>query len=391
MIKGRYLTPEITSDLRKKMVFLGGPRQVGKTTFAKEIIGNHYQNPAYYNWDFREDRRNIVAAAWPPNADLLILDEIHKYKKWKNLVKGIFDKQKEKFNIIVTGSARLDIYRRGGDSLQGRYHYYRLHPFSLAEISNCTNSFTPGKDLLIPKKSAPPKILDTLLTYGGFPEPFLAKDPKILRRWHNERMERLFREDIRDMVVIRDLGSMELLSSLLPEKASCRLSLNSLREDLEVSHRAVSNWVNVLERFYYHFRIHPFVGKKIRSVKKEPKLYLWDWSEIKDEARCFENFIASHLLKFVHYLHDAEGYSANLHYLRDVDGREVDFLVTIGKEPWFAVEVKSQDTKISPNLKYFSERLKIPFLYQVVATFGIDKQINNIRLISANQFLLGLV
>jgi len=391
MLKKRYLTEAIANDLKQKMVFIGGPRQVGKTTFAKEIIGSLYNHSSYYNWDYRPNRREIINSVWPAEADLIILDEVHKYNKWKRLVKGLYDTQKEKFKIIVTGSARLDVFRRGGDSLQGRYHYYRLHPFSLAELLRIENQIKPGTALSFTEKAEASSLTKDLLHWGGFPEPLLAKDETILRRWQNERTERLFREDIRDTTAVRELGSMELLAGILPEKAAGQLSINSLREDLEVSHRAVSNWINLLERFYYHFRIYPFTSRKIRSLKKEAKLYLWDWSEIKDESRRFENLIASHLLKFVHYLHDSEGYNLELQYLRDVEGREVDFLITFNQKPWLAIEVKTQETSISKNLKYFGDRLNIPYLFQVILTPNLDKQIGNARLISADKFLTGLV
>lgn len=391
MLKKRYLADSIIRDLKQKMAFIGGPRQVGKTTFAKEIVAASYQHPSYFNWDFKQDRREIINATWPAETDLVILDEVHKYNKWKNLVKGVYDKQKDKFNIIVTGSARLDIFRRGGDSLQGRYHYYRLHPFSLAELLEMGSQAKPGGTLSFPERTEAKALLEDLFRWGGFPEPLIAKEERTLRRWHNERTERLFREDIRDLTAVKDLSSIELLAGILPEKAAGRLSVNALREDLEVSHRAVSNWINLLERFYYHFRIYPFTSRKIRSLKKEAKLYLWDWSEIKDDGRRFENLIASHLLKFVHYLHDSEGFDVDLYYLRDVEGREVDFMVTFEQRPWFAVEVKTQETTISKNLKYFSERLNIPFLFQVILNSGMDKQIGDVRLISADKFLAGLI
>lgn len=391
MLKKRYLTKSIADDLKQKMVFIGGPRQVGKTTFAREIIGPLYRHPSYYNWDFKPDRRDIINSAWPAEADLVILDEVHKYSKWKELVKGVYDKQKERLKIIVTGSARLDIFRRGGDSLQGRYHYYRLHPFSLAELLETENQIKPGAALSFPEKAEAKARLIELSRWGGFPEPWLTKDETTLRRWHSERIERLFREDVRDLTAIKDLGSMELLAGILPEKAAGQLSLNALREDLEVSHRAVSNWINLLESFYYHFRVYPFTSRKIRSLKKEAKLYLWDWSEVKDNARRFENLVASHLLKFTHYLHDSEGFDLGLYYLRDVEGREVDFLVTFEQKPWFAVEVKMQETAISKQLKYFSERLKIPYLFQVINASGFDKQVGDVRLISADKFLAGLI
>jgi hypothetical protein len=201
----------------------------------------------------------------------------------------------------------------------------------------------------------------------------------------------MFREDIQDIEAIRDIGNMKLLSDILPEKVGSRLSLNAIREDLEVSHRAVTHWMDILEAFYYHFRIYPYSAKKIRSLKKEPKLYLWDWSEVEDEANRFENLMASHLLKFVHFLTDHEGYRAELSYLRDVDKREVDFLVTIDGRPWFAVEVKLNDTVLSPNLLYFRDRLAIPYIYQVVKKDRVHLLEKGGRIVSAGRFLAGLI
>ena len=234
------------------------------------------------------------------------------------------------------------------------------------------------------------ETLDALDTFGGFPEPFTKQNMRHLRRWHNEKIERMFREDIRDLEAIRDIGNMKLMSDMLPTKVGASLSLNSIREDLEVSHRAVTHWMDVLESFYYHFRIYPYTSKKIRSLKKEPKLYLWDWSEVTDDGRRFENLIASHLLKFVHFLTEYEGHRAELSYLRDVDKREVDFLVTIDGKPWFAVEAKLADTALSPSLGYFRDRLSIPYVYQVVKKENIDLLEKGGRILSAAKFLAAL-
>jgi len=389
MLKERYLTKYILEDLHEKMVFLGGPRQVGKTTLSREILGAHFKKPAYFNWDNRADRKMIMAATWPADAQLLIFDEIHKYRQWKQLIKGEFDKHKDTFKFIVTGSARLDLYRRGGDSLQGRYHHYRLHPFTLAELESIHNEYAIFNELTI-NRGFYQETLDALGTFGGFPEPFMKQNMRHLRRWHNEKIERMFREDIRDLEAIRDIGNMKLMSDMLPTKVGASLSLNSIREDLEVSHRAVTHWMDVLESFYYHFRIYPYTSKKIRSLKKEPKLYLWDWSEVMDDGRRFENLIASHLLKFVHFLAEYEGYRAELSYLRDVDKREVDFLVTIDGKPWFAVEAKLADTALSPSLGYFRDRLSIPYVYQVVKKENIDLLEKGGRILSAAKFLAAL-
>lgn len=224
-----------------------------------------------------------------------------------------------------------------------------------------------------------------MLKFGGFPEPLLSQDDKILRRWHNEKLERLFREDI------RDINSMKLLGDILPSKAASALSINNISTDLEVSHRAINNWLDILESFYYLFRVYPFTSKKIRSIKKEPKLYLIDWSEIDNDGSRFENMIASHLLKFVQHLYESEGYKADLFYLRNVDKKKVDFLVTVNNKPWFSVEAKLSDISPSPNITYFKERLKIPFNYQVMREDNVDIMKDGVRVISFSKSLSGLV
>jgi predicted AAA+ superfamily ATPase len=390
MVKNRYLTPYVYKDLHEKMVFVGGARQVGKTTFAINLVGEKFNDYCYYNWDSRSDRKMILQSNWPGNAELIILDELHKYKNWKNLIKGEYDKLKKKYKFLITGSARLDIYRRGGDSLQGRYHYYRLHPFTLAEVLNRFNTIEIFKEIPLDDKFHQEE-LETLLEYGGFPEPLLKSNPRFLRRWHNEKIERMFREDITDIEQIRDLGSMKLLSDILPERVGSLLSINSIREDLEVSHRAITNWINILENFYYHFRIYPFARDIIRSIKKEPKLYLWDWSEVENPSTRFENMIAMHLLKLCHYLCDYEGHKTELCFLRNVDKKEVDFLVTVNRKPWFAVEAKLAEEDISNSLFYFTERLKVPHVYQVIKKSGINRLIKDVHVVSADCFLSGLI
>jgi len=219
----------------------------------------------------------------------------------------------------------------------------------------------------------------------------LKKNDAFLKRWHNERVDRIIREEIRDIENVREISMIESLVELLPQKVSSLLSLNSLREDLEVSFKSVKLWMDILEKFYYHFRIYPYTSKKIRSLRKEPKLYFWDWSEIENEARRFENMVASHLLKFVHFLYDTLGYKAELYYLRDTEKREVDFFVVVNKKPWFCVEAKLSSQDVDKNLKYFSNKLKIPFVYQVVKEGDIDIFKEDIRIISASKFLTALV
>lgn len=390
MIIDRYLKDRVIKDLSERMVFIGGPRQVGKTTLAQELVAKSFDQTGYYNWDNRNDRRQIMQSNWPGNADLIILDEIHKYKKWKSFLKGEYDTLKDRYRFLITGSARLDIYRKGGDSMLGRYFYYRLHPFTLAEVVGPGSVPEIMREIPI-QTQGEEELFSALDRFGGFPEPFVKQNMRTLRRWHNEKVDRLFREDIRDVEQIRDLSNMQLLGDLLPERAGSLLSINSLREDLEVSHRAVSNWLNILEAFYYCFRIYPYVGKNFRSLKKEAKLYLWDWSEVNEEAARFENCIASHLLKLVHFLQDYEGFKANLYYLRSVEKKEVDFLVTIDEKPWFSLEAKVNDTEASSNLFYFRDKLSIPFSYQIVKKGKIDRFIKGVRVVSADRFLLGLI
>ncbi len=388
----RYLVETILEDLSEKMVFIGGPRQVGKTTMAEYISKNYFKNPQYLSWDDRQDRKDIIDCRFKSDADLIVFDEIHKYKNWKNHIKGIYDKNKNRFKIIVTGSARLDIYRKGGDSLMGRYHYYRLHPFSAAEFTGRKNAIEPFRELSFPKTTEKDiSAAGMLAKFGGFPEPFLKREEKTLRRWHNQRTERLVKEDIRDIRNIKEISSLQLMVDILPERAGSLLSVNSLREDLQVSHKTASNWLETLERFYYSFRLYPFHHDRIRSLRKEPKMYLWDWSEVKNPPAAAENMIASHLLKLCHFLKDSRGYRTELNYIRDLEGREADFIVSENGRPWFAVEVKTSAVKPSKHLLYFAEKMAIPFCFQVVEEKGVDVFDGRVRTISAGKFLPGLV
>jgi len=390
MIK-RYLTETIVKDLKDKMVFVAGPRQVGKTTLAK-YIGEHYFQPfSYLNWDYQPDRRKIINSQFESESKFLIFDEVHKYKHWKNHIKGIFDTMENSYKIMVTGSSRLDIYRKGGDSLRGRYYYQILHPFSLKEILGKTNIVFPFSELNFQTAGESREIFLSLLHFGPFPEPFLKQSDVFLRRWHIEEVDRLVREEIRDLRKIVDTSSLQILVDLLPSKVGSLLSVNNLREDIQTAHKTVVNYLKILELFYFHFRVYPYTKKPIRSLKKMAKLYLWDWSVVTDEGAKIENMVASHLLKFTHFLNYTQGYKTELWYLRDKEGREVDFLVTVDAKPWFAVETKTNDEGISPTVDYFSKRISIPFIYQVVLKPNVDYRKENIRIISIDKFLSGLI
>ena len=311
-----------------------------------------------------------------------------KWRSWKGWLKGEYDRHRDRLRFLVTGSARLDVYRGGGDSLQGRYHHYRLHPFTLAEAAGRTAHTLPepGCELAVPGRGSR-ETLGALMRFGGFPEPFLSASARTLRRWQKERFERFFREDVRDLEVVRDLGSLQLLADLLPERVSAPLSLNALRENLEVSHRALTHWIEIFERLYYIFRIRPYTSSRVRSLQKMPKAYLWDWSVVASEGARFENLVASHLSKFCNLLEDREGHDVELRYLRDRTGKEVDFLVTVGRKPWFAVEAKLGETRVDPALAYFRDRLRIPWVYQVVRDARRDFVEAGVRVLPAERFL----
>ncbi|MDA8347727.1 MAG: AAA family ATPase [Pseudomonadota bacterium] len=343
----RYLLPQVRRDLAQKMVFIAGPRQVGKTTLARSLNGG---SAGYLNWDVAESRERILKGEMPPGK-LWIFDEIHKYRRWRNYLKGLYDGRARGQRILVTGSARLDLYRFGGDSLQGRYHLLRLHPLSVAELG----------------LSDPDGLLQ-LLTLGGFPEPFLSGSETEARRWSREYRTRFIREDVISLERIQDLGHLELLMMRLPELVGSPLSINALREDLQVSHKSVSNWLGALERLYSIFRLSPLGAPRIRAVKKEQKHYHLDWSLVPGEAARFENLVACHLLKWVHFEQDTAGRDLDLRYFRDVDRREVDFVVTERGRPIQFVECKWADADVDIGLRYLRAKFPSVEAWQVSAT-----------------------
>jgi predicted AAA+ superfamily ATPase len=345
-IQSRYIAAQLKRDLQVKMVFVSGPRQVGKTTLARSLPG---AKTGYLNWDVAEHRDRILRRELPPGK-LWIFDEIHKYRQWRNYLKGLYDSKREGQRILVTGSGKLDFYRFGGDSLQGRYHSLRLHPFSVAEL---------GINRI-------PELRD-LLKLGGFPEPWLSGNETEARRWSREYRSRLVEEDISSLEGIRDLGQLELMMISLPERVGSPLSINNLREDLQVSHKTASSWLAALERLYAIFRLSPIGSPKIRAVKKEQKHYHYDWSLIPDDGPRFENLVASHLLKWTHHKQDTEGLDWDLRYFRDKDGREVDFVVTERGNPFLLVECKWGDGDLDRNLKYLKGKFPEAEAWQISA------------------------
>ncbi|MCK4767490.1 MAG: ATP-binding protein [Desulfobacula sp.] len=386
----RYLTDILRDDLKKKMVFIGGPRQVGKTTLACFIAKKSH---VYLNWDSPKHKLQITAQQWPPNTEYLVFDEIHKYDQWKNLIKGIWDTRNNQEKIIVTGSSKLNIFRTSGDSLLGRYHYHVLHPFSLKELNGkcLTDTEMPEQchPLVFPERG---EDIKDLFKFGGFPEPLLEGKERTLLRWQNERFERIFREDIRDAEKVRFLSQVELLGALIPERVASPLSLASLSQDVQTSPKTIINWMDLLCRNYFCFRVMPFHSRLERAIKKESKYYLWDWSQVGNKGPRFENMVASHLLKFCDFYYYVYGLKTELRYLRDRESREVDFLVTWNKTPWFMVECKLKPGPHKP-LSYFGDRLNVDQRFMVTMDdqqHYIDKR-NNAHVIPASKFLMALI
>jgi predicted AAA+ superfamily ATPase len=342
----RYLVPQVRRDLARKMVFVAGARQVGKTTLARSLPG---ARAGYLSWDVPGDRERILRGELAPG-ELWAFDEIHKYRAWRRFLKGLYDARPRGQRILVTGSARLDFYRFGGDSLQGRYHLLRLHPLSVAELG--VDSAAGLRDLL---------------TLGGFPEPFLLGSQTEARRWSREYRQRLVSEEVTSLERVQDLGALETLMLRLPEVVGAPLSVNALREDLQVSHRTVAGWMAILERLYAVFRLAPFGAPRIRAVRKEQKHYHLDWTVVPGEAPRFENLVAAHLLKWVHFRQDTEGRDLELRYFRDRDGREVDFVVSEGRRPTLLVECKWGDTDLDRSLRYLKQRFPEADAWQVSA------------------------
>lgn len=350
----RYITPHVLEDLKKKMVFVGGPRQVGKTTLAKAVISDNYPDGRYFNWDYDEDRQDILQKKWSLDNNLLVFDELHKFPRWKTWIKGIYDVSHNMHSFLVTGSARLDIYRRGGDSLMGRYHYWRLHPFTLDEI---------------PNGISPKDAFDRLMTVGGFPEPFLEKDERTARRWRRERFDRVLREDIRDLESIRNIQLLGMFLDALRHRVGGKVVLSNMAGDLQISPKTAKSWLEVLERMYLVFTVLPFTKSLSRAVLKQPKVFFFDNADVLgDEGARFENLVATSLLKRLNYLEDRDGYRYELRYIRDKEGREVDFAIIKEGDLEELIEVKYSDESISKSLLYYTSRLNPKRATQLVAT-----------------------
>jgi len=370
----RYLENTILRDLEKKIVLLSGPRQVGKTTLSRQLI----PNSVYLNFDSAGDRSMIRKQEWDRSSPLVIFDELHKLKNWKSFIKGVYDTEGIPPSLLVTGSARLDIVRKAGDSLAGRFFSYRLHPLTVREVHSATGD-------------APEFILDRMLEVGGFPEPYLSGSPTFARRWRRTHTDSIIREDLLDLERIRDIKSIEILIDLLRTRVSSGVSAASLAGDLQVSPHTIRHWLEILEKLYVIFPVRPYHRNIARSLLKEPKYYLYDTGSIeRDPGARLENTIALALLRESHLLEDTTGKRTSLHSLRDREKREVDFLVVIDGEPALMVEVKSSGDSFSRSLFHFRRFIPPVPTFQVVKGLRRSRSRDSVRMVSAASFLASL-
>jgi len=379
---------ELAED--KCMVFLVGPRQVGKTTLAK-IVSRSFVNNLYFNWDIPSDKARLMEnpaffqeiKRRDPSTPLVILDEIHKYKNWKNYLKGVYDEFHDSYQFLVSGSGRLDIYQKGGDSLAGRYLLFHLWPFTIAELGK--RNLTIDEFLENPLRIRMEGVAELkeewlrLSTLSGFPEPYLANRITAYRRWSNAYSMQLIREDIRDLTGIKSVSDMETLYSLLPSKVSAPLSVPSLASDLRVTYNSVRSWLSVFERFFLIFGISPWTERIARAIQKERKVYLWDTPRIEDPAARFENMVAMELWRAVTNWNDLGYGYFSLHFIKNKEHQEVDFLIANERKPVVLVEAKLSDTQPSPTLKKFQNALRTPAVQLVDEDEGYQLFPNNGR------------
>lgn len=349
----------------EQMFFLAGPRQVGKTTISKSLPWE----ATYLTWDEIDHQQIMLEGGSAlktylhldtPQKKTVIFDEIHKRNQWKNYLKGIYDQYKEQLHIVVTGSSRLDVYQKGSDSMMGRYFLCRVHPLSIREMEDASLPST------ITSNPLPSAHMDLLFQFGGFPSPLVKADPLFSNRWHNLRYQQLLEEDIRDMTHIQEINLLQHLMLFLQTQIGQLLNQDRLSQKLRVSATTIHRWMCTLETFYFCFLIRPYHNNVARSLMKTPKPYLWDWSVVEDPGAKLENFVASHLLKAVHFWTDYGFGIYDLFFLRDKDGAEVDFLITQNGTPWCMIEVKKSYANLSPSLQKFQKQLNVPYVFQAV-------------------------
>lgn len=374
--------------LQGRMSFISGPRQIGKTTAVMRFLADQGQRHHYYNWDTLTVKKRYAAnplffveEILPERArSWVALDEIHKYPKWKNLLKGYYDEWKEKIQFIVTGSARLDLFRRSGDSLVGRYFLFKMLPLGIREVvpgfSSKSKVWSPAEELSwVPPVSAHvSEALESLLHLAGYPEPFAVGTEGFCTRWRDNYISLILQEDLRDLTKIVHLRKLETLLYLLPERVGAPLSLNALRQPLEAAHGSIRSWLEALKMVYLVFSIRPWTSHLARSVLKEEKYYFWDWGMVSSPGPRFENFVAVQLQRAVTAWNEEGKGPFQVHYVRTKEGQEVDFAVADRKKILLLVEAKEGETALSKSLPYFQEKVQADLSIQVVHPKGLCLQ-----------------
>lgn len=343
------------------MILVSGPRQCGKTTLTK-MLSDQYD---YLNFDSENDRQILKTKSWDRQKDLIILDEIHKMPKWKQWLKGVYDTEDNKPSLLVTGSARIDSYKKVGDSLAGRYFHFRMHPLDVREITQIN-----------PRASAD-QVVNRLLEFGGFPEPYLEGSKEFYHLWKKTHLDIILRQDLIDLEIIRNVKQIELLIDLLKTRVGSILSYNSLAQDLQVSDKTIKRWLEILEDMYVIFKLTPYSKNIARSVLKMPKYYFYDIARVTDPAARLENLVAASLLKEIHYRQDCVGEEWGLNFLNKKGAAEIDFLITQDNKPWKMIEVKTADDTPTKNFQLFQKDLPGVKAVQLVHHLSREKTFPN--------------
>lgn len=400
-IYGSLIQEHFKSD--RQMLFLMGPRQVGKTTTSRAEAADSPEH-AYLNWDDQQHRRIMLGGPGSISDHLgldqlrsapvfLVLDEVHKYGRWKTLLKGLFDTYSDQLRILVTGSARMDSYKAGGDSLMGRYFPFRMHPLSVAEL---VNQECPTESLIQDPNPVDEDAFQGLLRFGGFPEPFVRLDQRFWNRWKRTRSQQLLKEDLRDLTRIQELDVVESLAEIICRRSGQLTSFSSLARSVNASVDSVRRWLATLRSLYYCFAVRPWSKNITRALRKEPKYYVWDWSIVQDPGQRAETMVACALLKAVHCWTDSGLGEFGLYFVRDKQKREVDFVIVRDDKPWFLVEVKSAGAKrLSPQLEYFQRQTRAMHAFQVAFDLEfVDRDCFEVKqpvIVPARTFLSQLV
>jgi len=390
----------------RQMRFIAGPRQSGKTTLARIKLKTAGSQKLYYLWDLRSVRNRYKAnelfftSDSPPRKETkqwVCFDEIHKINGWKNILKGIFDATQENYQFIVTGSSKLDIFRKAGDSLSGRYFTFQLFPLTLKEAigrpqiekSECANPFDFILTQINRQAKNGQKALEQLLAYSGFPEPFLASKTEFQKKWARDYLDRVITEDIGLLTRIADREKLHDLYQLLPEMIGSPVSENSLAAHLESNPVTIKNYLRKLQDFYLAFKVIPYSRNIKRALLKAAKWYLYDWTRIKNPYKRFENYIAVELNSRVSAWQDITGTEFNLAYIRDKNKQETDFVILKEREPWLMVEVKYSDMPIENHHLAVSNVLGgIPVVQVCFENNIASQEKKNAFRISASRFLL---